>query len=585
MTLINPIKSIARSLSMKAKITLPLILLLGFGGFFLHYRSEQIRKEISDDSKTTNPKSELETTVESLPEIDFPFLGQARPIDLIDLALEFPESLKKLDGQRVSMIGFMAPFDSLEDMRRCQIVPSYVGCTFCNPPNLRQVVYVTQGNDDNSNETYSFIEEPSHVTGIFRISLPGSYHEGKKKGFVYSIEQAEVTAYLGDAPKRAPSHANPDGHNSGMGAAPLTPVVPEVLFREVTKFIGIEPIHPISVERVTTKSFVSLIREKLISDYPLESRIAKAKAFSLLGLAPSGGDWIDILGGFELGQRIALADENGRRVFVLDSVSLDHPYVRLDLVKNLADAFIRQNIANSHEERKEVLEENDDSRRAKEALRLGIAKTVSRRYARSMSISPKVQPPLEFVTQRKTIGKGSLLDLWYSLPTDVGPFFVNFLAGSHGPLVGIESALNRPPTSLMEFLRPLWYEDPSLWKQNPVPKDFADEFMQTPPDQTGVLGIGGLIPWLAHKNSSYTARNISGQWAGDRWAVWEFPDGSTALLLETRWQDEESALKFRDAIPEHPYQWHFPYESASTTIRLLRGTSTEAINRQDPFAQ
>ena len=55
--------------------------------------------------------------------------------------------------------------------------------------------------------------------------------------------------------------------------------------------------------------------------------------------------------------------------------------------------------------------------------------------------------------------------------------------------------------------------------------------------------------------------------------------------IQTRWQDEESALKFRDAIPEHPYQWHFPYESASTTIRLLRGTSTEAINRQDPFAQ
>ena len=62
---------------------------------------------------------------ESLPMIDFPQLGEARPVDLIDMTLEFPESLKKLNGQRVSMVGFMAPFDSLEDMRRCQMVPSY----------------------------------------------------------------------------------------------------------------------------------------------------------------------------------------------------------------------------------------------------------------------------------------------------------------------------------------------------------------------------------------------------------------------------------------------------------------------------
>ena len=89
----------------------------------------------------------------ALPVIDFPLLGEARPVDLIDMKLEFPESLKKLNGRRVIMVGFMAPFDSLEDMVRCQIVPSYVGCNFCSPPNLRQVVYVTQGKDDEPEQT------------------------------------------------------------------------------------------------------------------------------------------------------------------------------------------------------------------------------------------------------------------------------------------------------------------------------------------------------------------------------------------------------------------------------------------------
>ena len=38
--------------------------------------------------------------------------------------------------------------------------------------------------------------------------------------------------------------------------------------------------------------------------------------------------------------------------------------------------------------------------------------------------------------------------------------------------------------------------------------------MQSPPALTDVLGVGGLIPWLAQPNSSYVARTIAGKWAG-----------------------------------------------------------------------
>ena len=54
---------------------------------------------------------EYEGNASNLPLVDFPLLGEARPIDLIDMKLEFPESLKKLDGRQVSLVGFMAPFD------------------------------------------------------------------------------------------------------------------------------------------------------------------------------------------------------------------------------------------------------------------------------------------------------------------------------------------------------------------------------------------------------------------------------------------------------------------------------------------
>ena len=80
-------------------------------------------------------------------------------------------------------------------VRWCQVTPGVISAA----PNLRQVVYVTQGSEDEPEKTYSFIEEPSYVTGTFKISLPESDHEGKTRGFVYSIENATVVPFEGEA--------------------------------------------------------------------------------------------------------------------------------------------------------------------------------------------------------------------------------------------------------------------------------------------------------------------------------------------------------------------------------------------------
>ena len=82
----------------------------------------------------------------------------------------------------------------------------------------------------------------------------------------------------------------------------------------------------------------------------------------------------------------------------------------------------------------------------------------------------------------------------------------------------------------------------TLWRRDPVPKDFAKDLIAIPAHHTDVLGAGGLMPFLASENSGYMVMQVCGQWAGDRWAIWQFSDGSTGLLLETRWQDEKSAL-------------------------------------------
>ena len=529
-------------------------------------------------NSTSPPKSS-----ESLPLIDFALLGEARPVDLIDMKLEFPESLKKLDGRQVSFVGFMAPFDSLEDMVRCQMVPSYVGCNFCSPPNLRQVVYVTQGKDDEPEQTYPFIEEPSHVTGTFRISLPESSHEGKEQGFIYSIEDAVVTPHKGDVPKRAPGHGTPTGHQAGQGTAALSPIVSADLVREVAGFLGGDPVSSIKVDRVSVEVFANLVRGALETICPKKSRGARALAFQLLGVLPKETDWIDALKGFELAQRVATSNGSGTRVFLLESVTIDHPYVRLELVGAIADALIRQELSNVEPRAIASLEENDDARRSKEALLQGMRNVVVRRYAQALGISLSVPPPEGFVPLGKWLRGTDLLNRWYTLPGEVGPYFVNFKVGATGSLKGL--VLERPPSTTIEFFRPLWYQDDSLWRRDPVPSDFADDLVQIPPDFTDVLGAGGLMPFLASENSGHVVMTVSGQWAGDRWALWQFPDGSAGLLLETRWQDETSALEFSAAIPQYPFQWFFPHEDGSSSVRFLRATSSSALNRLIPSNQ
>jgi len=568
---------------MKIKVTLLLVTIIGIGIYLLRDHTFEKGLESNSDNQHVEAIVNPDSSDEPLPVINFPLLGEARPIDLIDMTLAFPESLKNLDGRRVSLIGFMAPFDSLDDMSRCMIVPSYVGCTFCSPPNLRQVVFVTQGRSDAPKKTYSFIEEPSYITGIFRITHPDSTHEGKEQGFVYSIENADVVPHTGEAPVRAAGHDTPNAHNNAQSAALLPPATPTDLLREVAEMIDKKPIHSIRFEKVSTEIFCKNITDQLESTYPKSTRKAREQAFSLLGLIPENMDWLDVLTSFELGKHVAKSDPSGRRILVLRTVPFNHPFVRLDLVGAIAEAIIFQNAIKDSGTEESTPRKNEDIRRAGESLISGVRKTVIRRYATANSISPKIPAPAQFIPTGKQFPGTTLLNRWYTLPGFVGPFFIDFIVGPTGSLSDLKSTFLRPPSSMMEFLRPMWYEDGSLWAQNPVPTDFANNFMEKSPVLTDVLGIGGLIPWLAQPNSSYVARTIAGQWAGDRWALWQFSDGSTVILLETRWQDELSALKFSEAIPEHSFQWLFPHEEGSSTVRIIRGSTLAALNRIDPF--
>ena len=529
--------------------------------------------------------SDREQSFDDLPQISFPMLDETRPRDLIDMDLEFPESLKELNGRRVSLVGFMAPFDDLKDMRRCMIVPSYVGCTFCSPPNLSQVVFVTQGSKDDTEGSYPFIEEASRVSGTLRISLEESRHEGQQHGFLYSLENATISPHKGEGPKRAPGHGTPDNHKKGKESEPLPEIEWSELVQEISDIIGQEPRYPIRLEPVSPERFEMIVRSDLERDFP---EAGQPQAFSLLGLFPEESGWTDTLTQIQLKRRLALTNETGSEIYLLNTVPENHPYIRLSIVGEIAEALTRQQfpLKRRQSESEGRARENDDARRADMALRQGLNAIVIYRYARSRGISTSGRPPDELLKKgQEQLNVPAGLYHWFDLPRELGPFLVDFLVGSTGPLTGIESTFKQQPSTTMEFFRPLWYQDASLWRPDPVAKDFADGFMETSPAFTNVLGVGGLISWLTQWYGVSEARALTGRWAGDRWAVWKFPGNDSVILLETRWHDEDSARRFQEAIPYHPYQRVLRREAGSKQVRFLRGSSQSALSNLGPEEQ
>ena len=404
---------------------LPLVILGLFGcGIFLF--GHLFEPERESNSVENNHASGAPTP------IDFPQLDEARPLDLIDMKLDFPKSLKALDGRQVSLVGFMAPFDNLSDMSRCMIVPTYVGCTFCSPPSLTQVVFISQKKDGDDEKP--FIEEASHISGILRLSLPGRQHDGKQQGFLYSIENAIITPYSKKALKRAPGHETPESHQ--QPGAPLASVTKEDLIEEVSKLLGRDIRTPIHIETSSPEAFDTLLRARLKQAFPEKNHTVRTKAFSLLGLPPGNGDWIETITEVERLQHIAIADPAGERIHLLNTVSENHPFVRLGLVGEIAIALTRQHSPNPPSF------ENDDSRRAFKALEDGIRSITINRYARALGISPNAQVPKQLYGQKE---ESELIPK----PPDTLP---QYLSDTGNNDQGNESDLNKSARPSSQFL-------------------------------------------------------------------------------------------------------------------------------------
>ncbi len=101
----------------------------------------------------------------------------------------FPEELKKLDGKKVSISGFITPYADPDNMTKMLLTKSPVGCFFCNPPEENGVVFIRLA----AKEKPVSMDNPTiTVEGTFHLVQPDCKDEEAAQ-FFFTIDDAKVT--------------------------------------------------------------------------------------------------------------------------------------------------------------------------------------------------------------------------------------------------------------------------------------------------------------------------------------------------------------------------------------------------------
>lgn len=137
----------------------------------------------SNVSQTTNSASCF---------ITYKLLGKTA-LNMNHLPPIYPKKLIDLNGKRVSIIGFMAPVDEVDNAKHFFLVSSVAGCYFCcNPPTLLNLVYIKL----KEKKKTKIYEEAVKVTGIFHLLEGSTPLKDRKSGYenqlLYSFLDASV---------------------------------------------------------------------------------------------------------------------------------------------------------------------------------------------------------------------------------------------------------------------------------------------------------------------------------------------------------------------------------------------------------
>lgn len=510
-------------------VRLTLLIGLGTGVFFLTRAPE-------DNGATAAQRAaSAEAT-----KVDFKFLARTKIDPQSPAKVAYPDDMAALDNQRISIVGFMAPFEEIDNMKKFMLLPSYVGCYFCAPPSFTQVLLIEQRT--RSKDKLPFIDDPIIVNGTLRLYSKDSQHPAHKAEFVYAMDDAEVTVYKGaDAPKKAAAAAParklgsaPAAAPAPTGATPHKAFQPQFLVASVSDLRKLPMLKAMKFEAVAPAEIERRVKDQVAASLPPEAWQATQRALVALGFAESGIDLQRAVTGQELARTPGIYDAKNDTLYYNNELQFSKPEARMAMVKLITDALLIQNVTFTPGPPLSL----NDAALAAAALHWGDIERTAKVYDQntrllSGSTAPALSPPAGY----PAISKG--LQRLLEAPRDFGLPFVE-KAFPADDAAKINAAYAKPPATTTEVIHPEYFLKSKTFTPKPVvwPNELLGD---AKPLLSGSLGQAALSIWTGRNNKS--TPSFPG-WDGDRFAVWDGGPEGDAWVIETHWEDETAAVNF-----------------------------------------
>jgi hypothetical protein len=454
--------------------------------------------------------------------------------------VDYPAWLVALDGKPVSIAGFMAPFDQLDDLTVFMLMPSYVGCYFCAPPSFTQVLLVRQ-REDSRRRKRPFIDPPIRVTGTLRLYHPESSHPAHRDQFVYALDDATFEILgSGDSLKRAPGHggaspllARAKGDQPAQDPnQPHAAFQPQLLLPGVTALRNLPLRQSMRFVKAQPGEIARRLRMELEKELPPAQQDVIGRALAQLGWLPAGGDWLAATARHFAERRAGLVDSKGGRVIYHEDLPLSKPAGRLAIAALIHEALLRQNHPAPFEEAASA-----DAWLARRALREGDSAVLKADYTRRNWLSaPDPLPPLPWPPESATLTPP--MRQWLDLAAQAGEHLIRRQRGRDSDTL-LDSLYQDPPASFAYYWLPEWiHQQAAPLPPPPLPVE-GTVLAETR------LGAAALLVWLGGGLDTAGARPLLSRMITDRAAFLKPPGNSRAQFVwETIWSDESDAKEF-----------------------------------------
>lgn len=507
---------------MKAQNVVRLVLLAIVAGglwWFLHGSS-------SDDDSAPEPNATV---------LDFPTLDRTNVEHQSTggSVVTYPPELSQLNNQRVSIVGFMAPYEEIDNMRRFMLLPGYVGCFFCSPPSYTQVVLVEQGTKREGK--LPFINSAIMVTGTLRLYTKDSQHPAHQAGFVYALDDAKVQEYKGP---NAPTKVQAPQPRKGLLSAPLAQQAaptapngapmphnsfqPQFLVTAVTDLRKLPMLKAVKFEAASGEDIERRLSESIAQGHTAEEWQVRQKALAALGLADASLDLPKTLAAVLLRNTSGFYDPASSTLYYSKDLKLTMPEGRMEMVKLITEALLALNTNAPSGDTDAVL--------AGWGLRFGDMNNTARLYdekTRLQSTGTVASPGVTLADAKIPAKLQKLGELLFNQ----GAAFVTHVCPDN-QLDKLSPIYDKPPVSTAQLLHPSTYQQPA----GPAPAASNDNALSgEKPVFNGVLGEALLTAWLG--------KSAPEGWRNDRFALWGGNEGDS-WMWETDWKDDAAAQAF-----------------------------------------